>query len=472
MTKLWQFTASEIAAQTNSKTVSATEVARSALERLHVVNPKLNAVVQHDDLWTLRQAQAVDERLARGELLPLAGVPITVKDNIWVEGQVITQGSLLFKDFVAPKDAWAVTRLKELGAVIIGITNCSEFACKGVSNNLVYGKTRSPWDLACTPGGSSGGAVSAMAAGVGALALATDAGGSIRRPAAHCGLVGMKPTFGLVPCGPGFDEPNFGLSVNGQLARTVDDVALMWKHLVQYKHSDWGSQPVQHVEMKIPLSEAPSKKLRIAYSHDIGCNFAIDTDVRTVVEGAVRALEKDGYQIEFAAPTWPQGVHTYPLLKLQQAGLAALHGKAYDTNPSQIDSDIAAQIVLGRTYSAVEIAEVLILREHIYAAYAKFFEQFDVLICPTTPTVSWPVDELGPKVIGGREAGPRGHAVYTPLFNYCQAPACTVPVGLARGLPVGLQIVGQRYRDPLVLQLAKHFERLLASPPRPALWDI
>ena len=110
MTKLWQFTASEIAAQTNSRTVSAIEVARSALERLHVVNPKLNAVVQHDDLWTLRQAQAVDERLARGELLPLAGVPITVKDNIWVEGQVITQGSLLFKDFVAPKDAWAVTR--------------------------------------------------------------------------------------------------------------------------------------------------------------------------------------------------------------------------------------------------------------------------------------------------------------------------------------------------------------------------
>jgi aspartyl-tRNA(Asn)/glutamyl-tRNA(Gln) amidotransferase subunit A len=470
MSKLWQLTASDIAAQTNNKTVSATEVARSALERLHQINPKLNAVIQHNDKWTLEQAQLVDQRIANGEKLPLAGVPITVKDNIWVKGQTITQGSLLFKDFVAPQDAWAVARLKELGAVIIGITNCSEFACKGISNNLVYGKTRSPWDLERTPGGSSGGAVSAVAAGIGALALGTDAGGSIRRPAAHCGLVGMKPTFGLVPCGPGFDEPNFGLSVNGQIARTVDDAALMWRHLVQFKHSDWGSQLHKSAETQSPLSQAPSKKLRIAYSHDLGCNFAIDEDVRAVVERAVNALEKDGYQVELAAPVWPQGVHTYPLLKLQQAGLAALHGKAYDADPSQIDPDIAAQIVLGRGYSAVEIAEVLILREHIYAAYARFFEQFDVLLCPTTPTVSWSVNELGPKIIGGREAGPRGHAVYTPLFNYSQAPACTVPVGLARGLPVGLQIVGSRYQDPLVLQMAKHFERLGEGQPKPALW--
>jgi aspartyl-tRNA(Asn)/glutamyl-tRNA(Gln) amidotransferase subunit A len=175
--------------------------------------------------------------------------------------------------------------------------------------------------------------------------------------------------------------------------------------------------------------------------------------------------------VELAAPEWPQGVHTYPLLKLQQAGLAALHGKAYDADPSQIDPDIAAQIVLGRGYSAVEIAEVLILREHIYAAYARFFEQFDVLLCPTTPTVSWSVNELGPKIIGGREAGPRGHAVYTPLFNYSQAPACTVPVGLARGLPVGLQIVGPRYQDPLVLQMAKHFERLQGHASTAPLWN-
>ncbi len=388
MSKLWQLTASDIVAQTTNKTVSAAEVARSALERLHQVNPKLNAVVQHDDTWTLAQAAGVDQRIARGEKLPLAGVPITVKDNIWVQGQTITQGSLLFKDFVAPDDAWAVARLKELGAVIVGITNCSEFACKGISNNLVYGKTRSPWDLERTPGGSSGGAVSALASGIGALALGTDAGGSIRRPAAHCGLVGMKPTFGLVPCGPGFDEPNFGLSVNGQIARTVEDAVLMWKSLVQFKHSDWGSQRFDGVNAESNLSEAPSRKLRIAYSHDLGCNFAIDEDVRAVVERAVKALEQDGYQVELAAPAWPQGVHTYPLLKLQQAGLAALHGKAYDADPSRIDPDIAAQIVLGRTYSAVEIADVLILREHNYAAYAKFFEQFDLLLCPTTPTVS------------------------------------------------------------------------------------
>jgi aspartyl-tRNA(Asn)/glutamyl-tRNA(Gln) amidotransferase subunit A len=125
------------------------------------VNPALNAVIEHDDAWTLAQAAAVDQRLARGEVLPLAGVPITVKDNLWVQGRRITQGSRLFEGLRGTRDAWAVARMRSLGAVILGITNCSEFACKGVTNNLVYGSTRSPWNLALTPGGSSGGAVAA-----------------------------------------------------------------------------------------------------------------------------------------------------------------------------------------------------------------------------------------------------------------------------------------------------------------------
>lgn len=471
MKNLWRLNASQIAVKVSAKELSAVEVARSTLDRLHLVNNQLNAVVQQNDQWTLEQARQVDHRLTQGENLPLAGVPITVKDNIWVKGQTITQGSVLFKDFVAPEDAWAVQRLKSLGAVIVGITNCSEFACKGVSNNLVYGKTRSPWNTALTPGGSSGGAVSATAAGIGALALATDAGGSTRRPAAHCGLVGMKPSFGLIPCGPGFDEPNFGLSVMGQIARNVEDATLMWRHLIDYSHHDWGSQQHPVYPALTAHASTPDKRLRIAYSHDLGCDFAIDTDVRSCIEQSIHALEKDGYQIEQASPVWPAGVKEYPLLKLQQAGLAALHGDAYDSNPANLDPDIGAQIVLGKTHSAVDIARILILREHIYAAYAKFFDRFDLLLCPTTPTVSWGIDALGPETIGDKPAGPRGHAIFTPLFNYCQAPACSVPVGLARGLPVGLQIVGPRYGDALVLQMAAHIERMQGEPLHPPMWE-
>ncbi|MGE4239943.1 amidase [Ramlibacter sp.] len=466
---LWKLSARDTAAGVTRRDFSAAEVARSVLARLDAVNPRLNAVIGHDADWTLAQAHAVDRRIAAGEALPLAGVAVTVKDNLWVGGRRITQGSRRFADFVAPADAWAVERLKARGAVLVGITNCSEFACKGVSNNPAHGMTRSPWDLALTPGGSSGGAASATAAGIGALALATDAGGSTRRPAAHAGLVGMKPSFGVVPCGPGFDEPNFGLSVIGQIARDVEDATLMWEHLLGFSPADWGSQPVCVARPR--LAQAPARDLRIAWSPDLGCDFAVDADVHDALASLVGRLEADGYRIETASPTWPEGVREYPLLKLQQAGLAALHGGAMDADAGLLDEDIAAQIRLGRTHTAEDIARVLILREHIHAAYAAFFTRFDLLLCPTTPAVSWPVEQLGPAVIGGRAAGPRGHAVFTPFFNYAQAPACSVPAGLVRGLPIGLQVAGPRYGDATVLEMAAHLERLAGPPLRPALWN-
>lgn len=470
----WRWTALETAAEVASRRTSAREVALSSLQRLHAVNPQLHAVIEADDDWTLAQADAVDARLARGEVLPLAGVPLTVKDNLWVQGRRVSQGSRLFAGFVAPADAWSVARLRALGAVIVGITNCSEFACKGVTNNLLHGITRSPWNTALTPGGSSGGAVAALAAGIGALALATDAGGSTRRPAAHCGLVGMKPTFGLVPCGPGFDEPNFGLSVIGQLARNVADAAAMLRLLQAYDGGDWGSQPVPPLPL---VREPPPRTLRIAWSPDFGCGFAVDAPVRAALQALVDGLRADGWQIADAAPTWPAGTREYPLIKLQHAGLAALHGAALDADPTRIDPDLAAQIRTGRTVSGVEIAEVLLLREQLHGAFARFFAPtagdggYDLLLTPTTPVTSWPVEQLGPAVIGGQPAGPRGHAVFTPLVNYVQAPACSVPAGLVDGLPIGLQVIGPRYADARVLQFAAVVEQRTGPAPHPPLWE-
>ncbi|WP_404299750.1 amidase [Alicycliphilus denitrificans] len=466
----WRLSAREVARAVAARECSAAEVARSVLDRLEQVNPLLNAVVCHDAGETLRQAREVDGRLARGEALPLAGVPVTVKDNLWVGGWRVTQGSRLFRDFIAPQDAWAVARLRALGAVIVGITNCSEFACKGVTSNLVYGATRSPWDLRLTPGGSSGGAVSATAAGIGALALATDAGGSTRRPAAHAGLVGMKPTFGVIPCGPGFEEPTFGLSVIGQVGRDVADVAWLWQCLLGYDGADWGAQRCAPLDPP-RLGEAPPRTLRVAWSADLGCGYPVDGDVLAALEQRVRGLERDGYSVAHAAPQWPADLASTALLALQHAGLAALHGAALDADGDALDSDLAAQVRQGRGYGGVEIAQVLLMRERIHAACARFFEQFDLLLCPTTPTVSWPVERLGPPEIGGLPAGPRGHAVFTPLFNFAQVPACSVPAGLVRGLPVGLQVVGPRYADASVLAMAAHLERLGGPAARCALWD-
>ncbi len=470
MSAPWSWSARESAHSVITGRISARELAGAALARLHAVNPRLNAVITHDDAWTFTQAEAVDTRLARGEHLPMAGVPVTVKDNLWVAGRRITQGSRLFADFVAPADAWAVARLRSLGAVIVGITNCSEFACKGVSNNLVHGKTRSPWNTALTPGGSSGGAVAALAAGIGALALATDAGGSTRRPAAHCGLVGMKPTFGLIPCGPGFDEPNFGLSVIGEIARDVADVAWMFDLLCGFDGHDWGSQPVSPRAASPAIVEPPPRGLRIAWSADLGCGFAIDAPVRAALERVIDRLRADGYAIVEAAPAWPGSLREYPLLKLQQAGLAALYGDALDEAPDRIDPDLQAQIRAGRAVTGSEVAAVLLLREHLHAAMSAFFDGYDLLLAPTAPVVSWPLDELGPSTIGGLPAGPRGHAAFTPLANYTQVPACTVPAGLVDGLPVGLQIIGPRYQDTRVLQMAAQVERLLGPSPHPPPW--
>ncbi|MBK3737589.1 amidase, partial [Azospirillum brasilense] len=196
-----------IAEQVAARKVSAVALYDDRMERIAAENPRRNAIVHLAPEAGRAEARAADGRAARGEALPLLGVPFTVKDNIWVRGQPVRQGSRLFDGFVAPEDAVAVARLRAAGAVFAGITNCSEFACKGVTTNLLHGPTRNPWDLSLTPGGSSGGAASAVAAGLAPLALCTDGGGSTRPPAAPLRGGGMKPSAGVLSPPLRFAEP-------------------------------------------------------------------------------------------------------------------------------------------------------------------------------------------------------------------------------------------------------------------------
>jgi aspartyl-tRNA(Asn)/glutamyl-tRNA(Gln) amidotransferase subunit A len=458
---LHEWSARECAARVAERKVSAVDVARYFIERVERLNPGLNAIVQFDPEDVLAQANDIDRRLVAGEQLPMAGVPISIKDNLWVKGCTITQGSKLFAHFKAPRDAWAVERLRERGALLLGITNCSEFACKGVTSNLVYGTTCHPTNPGLTPGGSSGGAVSALAAGLGLLALGTDAGGSIRRPAAHCGLVGHKPTQGLVPHPWGFAEPNYGVSVVGMLARNAADCAWLYDQLISFDASDVASPPLNvalHASGSVQTD--PLRTLRIAWSPQLGCGYAIDVDVLVALELRVHALRLAGWQVDVADPVWPADIHEYPLAALQHAGLFALYGDRLATQRADIDPPLVEQIEAGAACTPAELASVLRLQERISASLIRFFERYDLLLCPTAPVTAWPLDQIGPSVIGGLPAGPRGHAVFTPLFNYSGVPACSVPAGLVRGLPVGLQIVAPRFEDARVLQMAALFERL------------
>ena len=464
---LHNLSARELAARVSAGAPSAVEVARHFIERVERLNPALNAIVQFDARRVLDEAASVDRRIAAGESLPMAGVPVTVKDNLWVEGRRIAQGSLLFEDFIAPRDAWAVARLRERGAFVLGITNCSEFACKGVTTNLIYGATRHPLDPSLTPGGSSGGAVSALASGLGLLALGTDAGGSTRRPAAHCGLVGLKPSPGLIPHPWGFAEPNFGLSVIGLMARDVGDCAWLYDQLIAYDANDPAGVPIAvGLEAGPAIDAAPERDLRIAWSPRLGCDLAVDDDVQDALQRQVDALRADGWRIDDADPDWPEGTREYPLIVLQQAGLHALYGDRLADARDRIDPVLVAQIEGGASVTSADVARALRLKQRIVGSLAAFFGGYDLLLCPTTPVTAWPIDELGPATIGGKPAGPRGHAAFTPLFNYCGVPACSVPAGTVRGLPVGLQIVGPCFEDARVMAFAAQVERLQSDGPR------
>ena len=436
-------------------TLHPREVIQQALRRIEAVNGRLQALIDVDGDDALGQADAVAQRLQAGELLPLAGVPFSVKDNLWVGGRRSTFGSRLFAGHVAPRDAWAVARLRQAGAVVVGISNCSEFACRGVTVNPLHGATLNPLDTARTTGGSSGGAVASVAAGMAALALATDAGGSIRRPAAHTGLVGLKPTFGRVPHPWGFADPSAEISVVGPIARCVDDVALALSLLTGHDGRDLYSAPGQ-------LTDALARPLRLAYSPQLGCDFAVDADVAAAVERGAVAAERLGHSVVVADPVWPQGTGEYPLLELQQAALASLFGARWRIEPELFDPDLGTQIEAGFAVGGPRIAQLLRLREELAHALGEFFSRYDLLLTPTVPCEPWLVDRSAPAVIGGGAVGPRAHAAFTPLFNYCGVPALSLPCGVgARGLPVGLQIIGPRWHDERVLALARQLETVL-----------
>ncbi len=433
---------------------TAVDTAKAALARIDAASA-LNAVVTIDPARTLADAAAIDARLRAGETMPLAGVPVVVKDNIWVGGWRITQGSRLFADFVAPEDAIAIARLRQAGAVVVGIGATSEFASKGVTTSPLFGPTRHPLDPALTPGGSSGGPATAVAAGLVPLAIGTDAGGSSRRPPAHVGVAGFKPSYGAIPYGPGFAEPFFGLSVIAPIAADVADIALAFAVMAGLDARDPDSA--------IIADEAEDVAgLRIAFSPRLGLDVAVDDVVANALAAAVARLATAGLRISARDPVWPAGATEDAIMPLQHVGLAALHGDAFRNDPTVFDPDIARQIERGLAWTGAEAGGALLASATIAQAFAAFFTDVDVLLAPTVPCVAWPLTQLGPATIGGVAASPRAHAVFTPFVNHARLPAISIPCGTdPRGLPFGLQIIARRGQDRTLLRAAEQIERLL-----------
>jgi aspartyl-tRNA(Asn)/glutamyl-tRNA(Gln) amidotransferase subunit A len=407
--------ATNIAARVLSGAVSPREVVETFLTRIDSLNPLLNAVVDHEPERALAEASHLQERLARGERPLLAGVPVVVKDVIWVEGRRITQGSQLFKDFIAPRDALSVGRLRAAGAIILGIGNTSEFACKGVTTNRLYGPTRHQMNPELTPGGSSGGCAVAVAAGLAPLALGTDGGGSSRRPPAHVGVVGFKPSYGAIA--DPFASPHAfnGIQVVAPIARQVRDVRMMFEIVA-------GRDPRDPDSCDLPREE-PRGSPKIAFSPKFGLDVPVDAEVATAMDRVAACLESDGLHLERADPNWPDGISEDALMPLQHVGLAGLYGDRSAAELDQLDPDIVAQIERGRSWTGSDVARAREASRRIALTLAEFFTRYDFVIGPTAPCVAWPLTQPGPAIIGGVAVAPRGHAVFTPLFNHARWPA-------------------------------------------------
>ncbi len=452
MTELLDQGAAAIADAVRAGKTKARDIAEMAIARVEAKNAQLTAIVDFDPAEARASADVVDARRKQGFDGPILGVPYTVKDTTWVQGRRVTNGSLLHKDFKPPRDAVAVERLKNAGGIFLGMTNTPEMAAKGHTENKVYGPSRHPMNPALTPGGSSGGAAAALAAGFSPIALGTDGGGSGRRPASHCGVVGLKTSAGAIPSPFGFGGaygPLYG--VTAPMGRSVADARVAFEVMAGPDRRD----PHSVALLDIP----PPSQPRIAVSPRLGLNVAVDPDVIAAFEAAIGKLRAAGWRIEEADVAWPESTSEAAFSAVNAAASALLYGEQHAADKNLFGDNVSGLIERGRDVPGTDVVSAFRLADACARSVAEFFTEYDYLLTPTTACVSWPVEQVYPKVIENKQAGPRGHAVFTPLFNLALVPGISVPCGTGRdGLPVGLQIVAPRLHDRPLLAMAQRAE--------------
>lgn len=455
--------ARELARMVRAKDVSPVEVLEATLRRIERVNPRINAYCTVTAEPARRQALAAEEAARRGDPLgPLHGVPYSLKDLTPTRAIRTTMGSKIFEHNVPEEDAILVERLRGAGAVLLGKTNTPEFGCKPFTDNRLFGATANPWALARAAGGSSGGAAAAVAAGLGPLAEGSDLAGSIRHPAAWCGVVGFKPSQGRIARFPNVTAWN-AMSSNGPIARTVADAALMFSVMAGPDPRDPLALPHTGEDWEALADQVDLRGRRIAWTPDLGGAAAVDPSVASICQGATRVFADRGCAVEEASPEI--GNIRDPFVALNAVLRQATAGKYLDQWRDQMDPILVRRIEFGRTLSGADIARAEVERSAYHHRLRRFFERYDLLLCPTTAIAASSLDAPLPKDIGGRAIRDTlDMMILTYAFNFSGYPAISVPCGwTADGLPVGLQIVGGWRQDALVLSAAAGFE---AAAPR------
>lgn len=456
---LLRASATELIALLRAREVSAVELLQVVLARADEITPTVNPFAVRLDDSAFAAAEESDRRIAAGAARPLEGLPVSAKDSQWLAGVPTSSGSHARAGFVPQGTVGALRRVLDAGAVIFAKTTTSEFCYSGVSTAPVFGTTANPHDLTRTAGGSSGGAAAQVAAWAGPVALGGDGGGSIRIPAAFCGVVGHKPTFGLVPhepSGPGWKT----LIGVGPLTRTVADAELMMSVLA-------GGDPADRHAVSTPAPAPVPWPPAVAVSADLG--FAdLDDEVRSAFRTAVAALADAGVRIVRGAPRVSPSVRTWATIATAEARWA--EAVEYEQHPELLSQQVRDYLAFGETITTEQYVRAQFERDRIHAAYAELFTATGAaaLLTPTLGCVAFPGTRAYPEHVGGSPIDDVWRD-WAPLLydaNLAGLPAVSVPIGTdAAGLPIGGQLIGPRLSDPQLLRIAHTLKSAALTTP-------
>jgi Asp-tRNA(Asn)/Glu-tRNA(Gln) amidotransferase A subunit family amidase len=456
----------ELARLVAARTVSPVELVSNSLSRIGEVNPKLNCFcfVWGDE--ALEAADAAAQAVARGEPLgPLHGIPVALKDTTPTAGHRTTLGSFTHEDWIPEADAYIVSALRRAGAIIVGKTTTPEFAHTMITDSPLWGVTRNPWNLERTPGGSSGGSAAAIAAGCVALAEGSDMGGSVRIPAAWCGIVGLKPGLGRIPMDslPGLFDL---ISHHGPLARTVDDVRLFLQATQGPDDADILSVPCP-LDLSSP-TPASVEGMRLGLSIDLGL-WAVDAAIEAAVRGAAAALRRAGAIVEEVDVSVTRDDQV-AWVDLWGVFMATYYGHLVEKYRDKMDPEVLKLIERGNRLSAVHVKRLELKRTELWRRIATVLASHDAMLCPSMSTGPSPAAKAGRPKDPPNDG--RYHAAdMTGVFNLvAPCPAMSVPCGWDQdGLPIGLQIVGRRWREDTVLRIGRAVELAMPDARRPSI---
>ncbi|MFV0473371.1 MAG: amidase family protein [Pikeienuella sp.] len=458
--QLWRLSACDLADAVAKKKVSSAEAVGAAVERMRATNGALNAVVEDLGEAAMKEAARLDAEMAKGGPVgPLHGVPVTIKVNVDQKGCATTNGVTALKDVIAPGDAPVVENLRRAGAVVIGRTNTPEFSFRAHTDNPLYGETKNPWGDHVSPGGSSGGAASAVMAGMGALAHGNAFGGSLRFPAAACGAATVKPGLGRVPAYNPSQTAERGMlaqnmSVQGLIAREARDVRLGMKTLIGYDpHDPW----MVAAPWDGPKEEGP---IRVAFTKNM-YGFDLHKDVEAALDAAALALEDAGYKV--CAADLPD------MKEIGYAGYAALMGEVKALMGPDIEkngSETLRGIFAGYfaefpPYEGLDLLKAMAKRSYYARQFSLFMSRYPLILTPFLPQPFFAPGRDAEGVEGIMET--LGVAIWSYSMNYLGLPAGNIPAGFttARGAgqPIGVQIVGRRFREDMILDACEAVEQ-------------